>query len=942
MGAVNQLLSGTGLQVSASNTSNNVNVNNLPGSKLMARKRREEYEDDEQYAGDKYMKQNDMDDLEDDDYSMSDGEYEEDEEVREESEPDMSENTYDDYSSDDNGGYEEDYASASADGELGLRSGEDTVTYQINTEQQQNQLRPASSGNMDMYIGTSNLYSDLVGLKPETFRSESMDNEFDANDYIGFSPEGSVLPSVQSESIVGSFTGDDGIFGTLGFEGVQQEEESSFIPSLDGVFGFGGGQEEQEESPFVPSVAGAIGLGLGIGIGSALSVPTTMFSDSMEGSKVQQLNARADAVAQRNFGRVKWEKENAAKKAFEIPNNSTPVEASVLEPSETPSNSTHVEASVSEPSETPSDSTHVEASVLSQESKPSESKPSDKKKDDNSDDGLKKYKKALKRMNKQKEEASEKRINQYERSARELMNKNELDTNQYEAIRAAKRHSNDMADLRRQNQLAELQHTVAMRAKDKEMLDMMRNENIDAIKYNTEMKNRGQPQNGQYETMSPSNYTDDETIGSGLDDILGVGNNYDSGINAGAMGMSLGESLGISNGFGGFGGMGSSLEESLGVSNGFGGFGGMGVSIDASLGFGGNDYPSTMNAAWMDALKRGASKAFGAVKNKSTIAANTISNTGRLAYNKVRTGTEKAGNTMLNVGKSAYDRAKVGTETAGHVISDVGSTLYETRTNILNKTNPYRDAYSQALEQKNAIKARELDAKQKLRDKQQEVRNANAMRAQEARELRQARQVADMQHRIAMEAQRQELAQMRADAYDAQNMRNMMNDMTQALPNQGLSLGNNTSSMGLGLGGDAGGFGGLSLGVDNSIGGLGGMGLGDSLGLPTVRQQPVQQPLVQPQMMATPTQNANNPRAQYKSESEKYPYSTSPRLTTSVDDDGYGYSGGRGYHGSLFSEVMSGEIKPIKKARKSTSKRTKKVNKNKVKRVKKVAKAKTR
>lgn len=851
MGAVNQLLSGTGLQVSASNTSNNMNVNNLPGSKLMARKRSEEYEDDEQYAGDKYIKQNDMDDLEDDDYSMSDGEYEENEEVREESEPDMSENTYDDdYSSDDNGGYEEDYASASADGELGLRSGEDTVTYQINTEQQQNQLRPASSGNMDMYIGTSNLYSDLVGLKPETFRSESMDNEFDANDYIGFSPEGSVLPSVRSESVVGSFTGDDGIFGTfapnnensfvpsldgtLGFDGVQQDEESSFIPSLDGVFGFGGGQEEKEESPFVPSVAGAIGLGLGIGIGSALGVPTTMFNNPMNNG----VPVSPDFNENRN---TKYIPHPALRKPTEK------TDGVVVSPE---NGNDIVDEMLPEEFD---DITTVEQTVPIQNDK---SNSHDKK-----GDALKNYNEVMKRINKHKADASERKIENYERSARELTSKNELSTNQYEAARVAKEHSNDMANLRRQNQLAELQHAVAMRAKDKEMLDMMRNENIDAIKYDIEMQNRGRQSVPQNEMMPyPPYQGDDDVIGSGLGDILGVGSNYDYGMGAVGMGMSLGESLGVSNGFGG---MGSSLDESLGF-----------VRYD--------DAPITMNAfdmqniqKWKDRAKRG--------------------------YNAFKSGTKKAGS----------------------VISDVGSTLYDTRTAIINKTNPYRDAYSKALEEKNAIKERELTAKQALRDKQAEIRNTNAMRAQEAREIRQARQLADMQHRIAMEAQRQELAQMRADAYDAQNMRNMMTDVGQALPNQGLSLG---------VSNGGGGVGGLSLGVDNSVGGFSGVGLGDSLGLPSVRAQ---QPL-QPQMAVAPT----NPSVQYKTEAEKYPYSNSPRLTSSVDDDGYSYSG-RGYHSSLFSEVM-GEIKPIKKARKSSVKKTKKANKNKVKRVKKVSKVKTR
>lgn len=869
MGAVNQLLSGTGLQVSASNTSNNMNVNNLPGSKLMARKRSEEYEDDEQYAGDKYIKQNDMDDLEDDDYSMSDGEYEENEEVREESEPDMSENTYDDdYSSDDNGGYEEDYASASADGELGLRSGEDTVTYQINTEQQQNQLRPASSGNMDMYIGTSNLYSDLVGLKPETFRSESMDNEFDANDYIGFSPEGSVLPSVRSECVVGSFTGDDGIFGTfapnnensfvpsldgtLGFDGVQQDEESSFIPSLDGVFGFGGGQEEKEESPFVPSVAGAIGLGLGIGIGSALGVPTTMFNNPMQPeengkreSSVHKLNQRTDEVAYRNFGTVKAEEEAKNRNPTEKTNDVVV----------SPENGNNLVNEM--PSEESNNTTTVEQTVPIQNDK---SNSYDKK-----EDALTNYNKMMKRINKHRADVSERKIENYKRSARELKSKNKLSTKQYEAALAAREHSNDMANLRRQNQLAELQHAVAMRAKDKEMLDVMRNENIDAIKYNIEMQNRGQ-QLAQNEMMPDSSYQgNDSVIGSGLGDILGVGSNYDYGMDAVGMGMSLSESLGVSNGFGG---MGSSLDESLGF-----------VRHD-------DDAPITMNALDMQNIQKWKDRA-----------------------------------------KRGYNAFKSGTQKAGSVISDVGSTLYDTRTAIINKTNPYRDAYSKALKEKNEIKKRELTAKQALRDKQAEIRNANAMRAQEAREIRQARQLADMQHRIAMEAQRQELAQMRADAYDAQNMRNMMNDVGQALPNQGLSLGVS----------DGGGFGGLSLGVDNSVGGFGGMGLGDSLGLPSVRAQ---QPL-QPQMTVAPT----NPSVQYKTEAEKNPYSNSPRLTSSVEDtisvedNGYRYSGG--YHSSLLSEVM-GEIKPIKKTRKSSAKKTKKVNKNKVKRVKKVSKVKTR
>lgn len=861
MGAVNQLLSGTGLQVSASNASNNMNVNNLPGSKLMARKRSEEYEDDEQYAGDKYMKQNDMDDLEDDDYSMSDGEYEENEEVREESEPDMSENTYDDdYSSDDNGGYEEDYASASADGELGLRSGEDTVTYQINMEQQQNQLRPVSSGNMDMYIGTSNLYSDLVGLKPETFRSESMDNEFDTNDYIGFSPEGSVLPSVRSESVIGSFTDDDGIFGTfapnnensfvpsldgtLGFDGVQQNEESPFIPSLDGVFGFGGGQEEKEESPFVPSVAGAIGLGLGlgVGIGSALGVPTTMFNNPMNNG----VPVSPDFNANRNTKHIPHP-------ALRKPTEKTDVVVS-------PENGNDV---VDEMLSEEFNDTTVEQTVPIQNDK---SNSHDKK-----GDVLKKHNELMKRINKHKEEVSERKIENYERSARELTSKNELSTNQYEAVRVAKEHSNDMANLRRQNQLAELQHAVAMRAKDKEMLDIMRNENIDAIKYNTEMKNRGQ-QFAQNEMMPYSPYQgNDGVIGSGLDDILGVGSNYSYGMDTVGIGMSLDESLGIG---GGFGGLGSSLDESLGF-----------------VVYGDSNVPTTMEAFNM-----------GVVKDKFKRGASTVLN---------------KGSAVLNKGKQVVSHPVDSYISARSKLADVNAQITQAKTDMLNKTNPYRKAYSDALAEKNAIKNDELTAKQALRDKQAEIRNANAMRAQEAREIRQARQLADMQHRIAMEAQRQELAQMRADAYDAQNMRNMMNDVGQALPNQGLSLGVSNGG---------------GLGVDNSVGGFGGMGLGDSLGLPSVRAQ---QPL-QPQMTVAPT----NPSVQYKTEAEKYPYSNSPRLTSSVEDDGYGY-GGRGYRGSLFSEVM-GEIKPMKKARKSTSKKTKKLNKNKVKRVKKVSKTKTR
>lgn len=818
MGAVNQLLASTGLQVSASNSNNNINNNNLPGSKLMARKRRDEYEDDEQYAGDKYIETDDMDDLEDDDYSMSEGEYPEEE-------PDVSETNYDDYSSDDTGGYEDDYSSASEyiDGELGLRSNEDTKTYQIATETQQNMLNPTSN-NMDMYIGTSNLYSDMVGLKPETFRSESMENEFDANDYIGFNPDNSILPSVTTNSIVGSFTSDEGIFSTFA-----PENENAFVPTLDGVFGFGG--EDGEESPFVPSVAGAIGLGVGIGLGSALGVPTTLQNNAMSGRNYPPLKIME---TQHNAPVPPLRKKEESTQG--VVQNSIPSEP------QTTDDVTTVQQSVSPE--------FNETSV----NKPSESKTS--KEDGDEDEKEDKKKEQSERMQERKNEISEKRISQYERSARELMNKNELSTNQYEAVSAAKRHSNEMADLRRQNQLAELQHAVAMRAKDKEMLDVIRNENIDAIKYNTEMQNR-ERQLAQNEMMPYSPYQgNDGVIGSGLDDILGVGSNYDYGMGAVGMGVSLGEFLGVSNGFGG---MGSSLDESLGF-----------VRYD--------DAPITMNASYMQTLK------------------------------------DKA--------KRGYNAFKSGTKKAGGVISDVGSTLYDTRTAIINKTNPYRDAYSKALEEKNAIKKRELTAKQELRDKQAEIRNANAMRAQEAREIRQARQLADMQHRIAMEAQRQELAQMRADAYDAQNMRNMMNDVGQALPNQGLNLGVS----------NGGGFGGLSLGVDNSVGGFGGMGLGDSLGLPSVRAQ---QPL-QPQMAVAPT----NPSGQYKTEAEKNPYSNSPRLTSSVEDDGYGYSS-RGYRGSLLSEVM-GEIKPMKKARKSTSKKTKKLNKNKVKRVKKVSKTKTR
>ena len=817
MGAVNQLLASTGLQVSASNPNNNINNNNLPGGKLMARKRRDEYEDDEQYAGDKYIETNDMDDLEDDDYSMSEGEYQEEE-------PDVSETNYDDYSSDDTGGYEDDYSSASdsIDGELGLRSNEDTTTYQIATETQQNMLNPTSN-DMDMYIGTSNLYSDMVGLKPETFRSESMENEFDANDYIGFNPENSILPSVTTDSVVGSFTTDEGIFSTFA-----PENENAFVPTLDGVFGFGGG--EGDESPFVPSVEGAIGLGVGIGLGSALGVPTTMFNNPMNNG----VPVSSDFNTNR---KTKYIPRPPLRKPTEK------TDGVVISPE-------NGNGFVDEmPSEESDDTTTVEQTVSIQNDK---SNSHDKK-----EDALKKYNELMERINKHKEDVSERKIENYERSARELTSKNELSTNQYEAARVAKEHSNDMADLRRQNQLAELQHAVAMRAKDKEMLDMIRNENIDAIKYNTEMKNRGQQSVLQNEMMPyPPYQGNDGVVGSGIGDVLGVGSNYDYGLDALGMGMSLGESLGISNGFGG---MGSSLDESLGF-----------VRYD--------DAPITMNASYMQKLKDRA--------------------------------------------KRGYDAFKSGTTKAGNVISDVGSTLYNTRTAIINKTNPYRDAYSKAIEEKNAIKERELTAKQALRDKQAEIRNANAMRAQEAREIRQARQLADMQHRIAMEAQRQELAQMRADAYDAQNMRNMMNDVGQALPNQGLSLGVS----------NGGGFGGLSLGVDNSVGGYGGMGLGDSLGLPSVRaQQPVQ-----PQMAVAPT----NPSVQYKTEAEKYPYSNSPRLTSSIEDDGYSYSG-RGYRGSLFSEVM-GEIKPMKKARKSTSKKTKKLNKNKVKRVKKISKPKTR
>lgn len=839
MGAVNQLLASTGLQVSASNSNNNINNNNLPGSKLMARKRRNEYEDDEQYAGDKYIETDDMDDLEDDDYSMSEGEYQEEE-------PDVSETNYDDYSSDDTGGYEDDYSSASEyiDDELGLRSNEDTKTYQIATETQQNMLNPTSN-NMDMYIGTSNLYSDMVGLKPETFRSESMENEFDANDYIGFNPENSILPSVTTDSIVGSFTSDEGIFSTFA-----SENENAFVPTLDGVFGFGGG--ERDESPFVPSVEGAIGLGLGIGIGSALSVPTTLQNNAMSGRNYPPLET-IEAYHNAPVPPLR-EKEESTQGVVQ---NSIPSEP------QTTDEVTTVQQSVS--------SEFNETSV----NKPSESKTS--KEDEDEDEKEDKKKEQSERMQERKNEISEKRISQYERSARELMNKNELSTNQYEATRAAKAHSNDMADLRRQNQLAELQHAVAMRAKDKEMLDIMRNENIDAIKYNTEMKNRGQQSVLQNEMMPyPPYQGNDGVIGSGLDDILGVGSNYDYGMGAVGMGMSLGESLGVSNGFGG---MGSSLDESLGFAV-----------------YGDNNVPTTMDAFNMGVLKDKFKRGASAVLNK--------------------------GGSLLNKGKQVVSHPVNSYVSARSKLADVNAQITQTKTDILNKTNPYRKAYSDALAEKNKIKDAELTAKQALRDKQAEIRNANAMRAQEAREIRQARQLADMQHRIAMEAQRQELAQMRADAYDAQNMRNMMNDVGQALPNEGLSLGVN----------NGGGFGGLSLGVDNSVGGFGGMGLGDSLGLPSVRAQ---QPL-QPQMAVAPT----NLSVQYKTEAEKNPYSNSPRLTTSIEDDGYGYSG-RGYRGSLLSEVM-GEIKPMKKARKSTSKKTKKLNKNKVKRVKKVSKPKTR
>lgn len=859
MGAVNQLLASTGLQVSASNPNNNINNNNLPGSKLMSRRKREEYEDDEQYAGDKYIETDDMDDLEDDDYSMSESEYPSDDNDDVSS---YDETPSDDYSEDYSDDYREEYASA--DGELGLRSNEDTTTYQINTDSQYNQLNPVGNNNMDMYIGTSNLYSDLVGLKPETFRSESMDNEFNANDYIGFNPENNVLPSVSTDSIVGSFTGDDGIFSSF-----SPNNENAFVPTLDGTFGLFGGEPSEESSPFIPSIEGAIGLGLGIGLGSALTVPTTMFDNTM-GSRNQ-----IEQPSDNEFVRVSTDFNKSRSGTVGIL-QPKPYNVKSSTTTNTPNESVVSQPVPSEPEAVVSQSVTSEPeSVVYKQHTQSESSNSDEKdKESVFEKADKKAKKMAKRMEEHRNASSEKKINQYERSARELMNKNELSTNQYEAVRAAKEHSNEMADLRRRNQLAELQHTVAMRAKDKEMLDMMRGENIDSVKYNTEMQNRTNmsayvPQQTYASEMS--------SMGSGLDDILGVGggNMVNSGFTNGFGGMSLDESLGIGGGFGG----GMSLDESLGIGSGFDGFGGMGVSLDGALGFGvDHDYPDTMNGGFM----------------------------------------EKA--------KSVFGKVKKGTETAGGVVSDIGNTLYKTRTNILNKTNPYREAYSKALEQKNAIKERELSAKQKLTDKQQEIRNANAMRAQEAREIRQARQLADMQHRIAMETQRQELAQMRQDAYDAQNMRNMMSDVGQALPNQGLSLGANASPMELGLGG----FGGMSLGVGNSVGGFSGMGLGDTLGLPTAS---VQQP-VQPQM----TTVQPNLSAQYKSEAEKYPYSNSARMTPSMDDD---YGMGGSYHRFLHSEAM-GEMKAMKKTRKSTGKRTKKTNKKQVKRVKKVAKAKTR
>ena len=390
MGAVNQLLASTGLQVSASNSNNNINNNNLPGSKLMARKKREEYEDDEQYGGDKYIETDDMDDLEDDDYSMSEGEYQE--------EPDRSETNYDDYSSDDTGGYEDDYSSASdtIDGELGLRSNEDTTTYQIATETQQNMLNPTSN-NMDMYIGTSNLYSDMVGLKPETFRSESMENEFDANDYIGFSPENSILPSVTTDSVVGSFTTDEGIFSTFA-----PENENAFVPTLDGVFGFGGG--ESDESLFVPSVEGAIGLGLGIGIGSALGVPTTMLNNPMQiegNGKTKELHQRTSIVAQQSFSRAK---------AINEEENRNPTTVGVSE-------------STGEAIVTPEGVSAIPDESLND--KPSELQSSNSNQPEK-EDFLKQYDNMMNRMNEHRKEVSERKIENYERSARELMNKNEF------------------------------------------------------------------------------------------------------------------------------------------------------------------------------------------------------------------------------------------------------------------------------------------------------------------------------------------------------------------------------------------------------------------------------------------------------------------------------------------------------------------------------------
>ena len=259
-----------------------------------------------------------------------------------------------------------------------------------------------------------------------------------------------------------------------------------------GVFGFGGG--EGDESPFVPSVAGAIGLGVGIGLGSALGVPTTLQNNAMSGRNDPPLE-------------IMETYHNAPVPPLRKKEESTQgvVQNSIPSEPQTTDEVTTVQQSVS--------SEFNETSV----NKPSESKTS--KEDEDEDEKEDKKKEQSERMQERKNEISEKRISQYERSARELMNKNELSTNQYEATRAAKAHSNDMADLRRQNQLAELQHAVAMRAKDKEMLDIMRNENIDAIKYNTEMQNRGR-QLAQNEMMPYSPYQgNDGVIGSGLDDI---------------------------------------------------------------------------------------------------------------------------------------------------------------------------------------------------------------------------------------------------------------------------------------------------------------------------------------------------------------------------------------------------------------------------------------